>query len=52
MPGRMRSFGFFDTAEEAAWEHDLKRMELGHEAEFFYNFRLQLGEQRRMRQQQ
>ncbi len=34
----------FVTAEEAAWEQDLKRLELGYEAEGFYNFGLQLGE--------
>ncbi len=28
--------------KEAAWEHDLKRLELGHEDEGYYNFRLQL----------
>jgi hypothetical protein len=37
--GKMCSFGTFHTAEEAAWEHDLKRLELGHEAEGFYNLR-------------
>jgi hypothetical protein len=31
------------AAEEAAWEHNLKRLELGYEAEGFDNFRLQLG---------
>ncbi len=38
----MQHFGRF--AEEATWEHDLKRLELGYEAEGYYNFRLQLGE--------
>ncbi len=28
-----RTFGTFATVEEAAWEHDLKRLELGYEAE-------------------
>jgi hypothetical protein len=28
--------------EEAAWEHDLKRLELGYEDEGFYNYKLQL----------
>jgi hypothetical protein len=27
------------TVEEAAWEHGLKRLELGYEAEGFFNFR-------------
>ncbi len=27
-----------------AWEHDLKRLELGYEDEGYYNYRLQLGE--------
>ncbi len=32
------------TAEEAAWEHDLKRLKLVYEDEGDYNFRLQLGQ--------
>jgi hypothetical protein len=39
-------FGYFSTAEEAAWEHDLKRLELGYKDEGFYNYKLQLGRQR------
>ncbi len=41
--GRVQSFGYFATPEEAAWEQELQRLELGFEAEGFYNFRLQLG---------
>ncbi len=26
-----------------AWEHDLKRLEIGYEAQGYYNFRLQLA---------
>ncbi len=48
--GKVQHFGQFATAEEAAWEHDLKRLELGYETEGSCNFRLQLGE--RVRQQQ
>ncbi len=39
-----QTFGEFATAEEAAWEQDLKRLELGYEAEGFYNYKLQLGQ--------
>jgi hypothetical protein len=42
--GSMKHFGYFSTAEEAAWEHDLKRLELGYEDEGFYNYKLQLGQ--------
>ncbi len=42
--GRVQSFGSFATAEEAAWEQDLKRLELGYEDEGFYNCKLQLGQ--------
>ncbi len=30
---------------EAAWEQDLKRLELGNEDEGYNNFRLQLGQE-------
>jgi hypothetical protein len=33
------------VAEEAAWKHDVKRLELGYEDEGYYNFRLQLGQE-------
>ncbi len=39
---KVQYFVYF--AEEAAWEHDLKRLELGYEAEGFYNYKLQLGQ--------
>ncbi len=39
--GKVQNFGSFATAEEAAWEHDLKRLELGYEDEGFYNYKLQ-----------
>ncbi len=42
--GKLQTFGMFSTAEEAAWEHDLKRLELGYEDEGFYNYKLQLGQ--------
>ncbi len=41
----LQHFGTFATAEEAAREHDLKRLELGYEDEGYYNFRLQLGQE-------
>jgi hypothetical protein len=42
--GRQQHFGQFTIAEQAAWEQDLKRLELGYEAEGFFNFILQLGQ--------
>jgi hypothetical protein len=42
--GKLQHFGCFTTAEEAAREHDLKRLELGYEDEGFYNYKLQLGQ--------
>jgi hypothetical protein len=36
---------YFATVEEAAWEQDLQRLELGYEAEGYYNFKLQLGQE-------
>ncbi len=42
--GKAQCFGTFATAEEAAWEQDLKRLELGYEDEGFYNYKLQLGQ--------
>jgi hypothetical protein len=44
--GKVQNFGSFATAEEAAWEHDLKRLELGYEDEGFYTYKLQLGQGR------
>ncbi len=43
--GKKRHFGMFATAEEAAWEQDLKRLELRYGDEGFNNFRLQLGQE-------
>jgi hypothetical protein len=42
--GKVQYFGSFATAEEAAWEQDLKRLEQGYEDEGFYNYKLQLGQ--------
>ncbi len=47
--GKPQTFGYFGSAAEAAWERDLQRMELGYEAEGFYNFRLERVQQQQLR---
>ncbi len=40
--GKVQYCGSFVTEEEAAWEHNLKHLDLGYEDEGFYKFRFNL----------